>query len=231
MVYLQYFIKFKKNEGVKRMIIQPNSKLVMIGDSVTDCERARPYGEGLFGAIGKGYVSNVEASIMSKYPERKIRVVNMGTSGNTVRDLKDRWDNDVINLNPDWLSIMIGINDVWRQFDLTLQYESHVYLDEYEITLEDLIVKTKPSLKGLILMTPYYMEPNLNDAMRSKMDEYGNVVKKLSKKYDTYFVDTQAAFDKFFEHYHPNMLAWDRIHPNNIGHMILSNEFLKVIEF
>jgi lysophospholipase L1-like esterase len=105
------------------MLIQPNSKLVMIGDSITDCGRARPVGEGLFEALGKGYVSLVDASLQAKEARQRIRVVNMGTSGNTVRDLKARWQSDVFDLNPDWLSIMIGINDVWRQFDSPLQAE------------------------------------------------------------------------------------------------------------
>src|SRR5215211_5094424 len=100
--------------------IQPNSKLVMIGDSITDCERARPVGEGLFDALGRGYVSYMDAFLGAVYPERGIRIVNMGISGNTVRDLKGRWETDVLALKPDWVSLMIGINDVWRQFDSPL---------------------------------------------------------------------------------------------------------------
>src|SRR5262245_14983449 len=111
--------------------IQPASKLVLIGDSITDCERARPVGEGLFAALGKGYVSLVDSLLQSTYPQQGIRVVNMGISGNTVRDLKDRWSSDVLALEPDWLSIMIGINDVWRHFDSPWQHEWHVPLAEY----------------------------------------------------------------------------------------------------
>src|SRR5262245_43928843 len=111
------------------MLIGAKEKLVMIGDSITDCGRARPFGEGLFDAIVKGYVGLVDALITAAYPELGIRVVNVGTSGNTVRDLKDRWDTDVIELKPDWLSIMIGTNDVWRQFDSPLIAESHVGIE------------------------------------------------------------------------------------------------------
>jgi len=64
------------------MKIAPHSKLVFIGDSITDCERARPVGEGLFGALGKGYVSLVEGLLYAIHPAHKIRVVNMGSSGN-----------------------------------------------------------------------------------------------------------------------------------------------------
>ncbi len=212
------------------MLIEKGSKLVMIGDSVTDCERARPVGEGR-GALGSGYVSYVQAMLMAAYPEKGIRVVNMGISGNTVRDLKSRWQTDVVELQPDWLSVMIGINDVWRQFDSTLIKERHVLPDEYAQALEELVVQTKPLVRGLVLMTPYYIEPSTADAMRSTMDKYGEIVKTIARKHGTYLVDTQAAFNRFLQFYHPNMIAWDRVHPNNIGHMILARAFLNAIEF
>lgn len=98
------------------MLVQPNSKLVMIGDSVTDCGRMHPIGEGPHPALGYGYVSFVDHLLLAAYPGHPIRIMNMGISGNTIRDLKGRWRRDVLNLAPDWLSICIGINDVWRRF-------------------------------------------------------------------------------------------------------------------
>lgn len=212
-------------------MLESKTKLVMIGDSITDCDRARPYGEGLFGAIGKGYVSLVDALLTAAYPERGIRVVNMGTSGNTVRDLKERWQTDVLDLKPDWLSIMIGINDVWRQYDLPAQTEQHVYIDEYEETLEALVKRTRPQLQGLVLMTPFYIEPNAEDPMRRTMDQYGEVVRKIASKYDARFVDTQAAFNQVLAHIYPGTLAWDRVHPNMAGHAVLARAFLQAIEY
>src|SRR5437868_3690371 len=113
------------------MIIQPNSKLVMIGDSITDCGRTRPIAEAPYDALGNGYVSLVNGLITATNPELRLRILNMGISGNTVRDLKARWQSDVLALEPDWLSILIGINDVWRHFDMPLQSELQVPLDEY----------------------------------------------------------------------------------------------------
>ena len=203
----------------------------MIGDSITDAGRSQPIGEGLFEALGKGYVSLVDAFLGAWYPGSGIRVVNQGTGGNTVRELKARWQTDVLDLKPDWLSIMIGTNDVWRQFDLPRQKETHVYLDEYEATLEDLIARTTPVLKGLVLMTPFYIEPNRHDSMRAQMDRYGFVVKKLAAKHGAIVVDTQAAFDEVLTTYYPATLAWDRVHPNLIGHTIIARAFLKEIGF
>jgi lysophospholipase L1-like esterase len=213
------------------MLFGKNDKLVMIGDSITDCERLRPVGEGLFNAIGRGYVGNVEAMLTATYPELCLRIVNMGISGNTVRDLKDRWQSDVLDLKPDWLSVMIGTNDVWRQLDSPTQRELHVHIDEYEQTLEELVVRTKPLLKGLILMTPFFIDPNRNDTMRAKMDQYGDVVRRLAAKHSTVFVDTQAAFDRVLEHLYSAALAWDRVHPNQAGHMVLARAFLQAVGY
>ena len=194
--------------------LEKKDKLVMIGDSITDSERARPVGEGLFNAIGRGYVGLVEALLTSTYPELGIRVVNMGISGNTVRDLKGRWETDVLELKPDWVSIMIGANDIWRQFDLPLMTEQHVYIEEYERTLGELVERTRPGVKGLVLMTPFYIEPNANDRMRAVVDRYGEVVKRIAAKHDAVIVDTQAAFNRVLEHLYPATLAWDRVHPS-----------------
>lgn len=209
------------------MQIAAGSKLLFIGDSITDAGRAKPVGEGLFEALGKGYVNLVAGTLGAACPERRIRVVNMGLSGNTVRDLKARWQTDVLDLKPDWLSIMIGINDVWRQFDLPLQREIHVGLEEYAATLEELVAGTKPSIKGLVVMTPFYIEANRADAMRARMDQYGAAAKRIGKAHKAVIVDTQAAFDAYLKYHHSASLAWDRVHPNTTGHMILARAFLK----
>ncbi|MEO6875104.1 MAG: SGNH/GDSL hydrolase family protein [Opitutaceae bacterium] len=211
------------------MKIAAHSKLVFIGDSITDCERARPIGEGLFGAAGKGYVSLVEGLLGAILPGHPIRVVNMGTSGHTVLDLKARWQTDVLDLKTDWLVVMIGVNDVWRQFDLRHQKEIHVLPEVYARTLDELVASTKSKVKGLILMSPFYIEPNRSDAMRSRMDEYGAIVKQTATKHGVQFIDTQAAFDAALQHMNANALAWDRVHPNNIGHAIIARAFLNAV--
>lgn len=213
------------------MKIEQGQKLVMIGDSITDSERRRPLGEGLFGGIGKGYVSFVDALLAVRYPERGIRVINMGNSGNTVRDLKARWETDVIELKPDWLSIMIGINDVWRQYDQPTITESHVYIEEYEETLRELVSRTLPLVKGMVLMTPFYIEPNPEDKMRRTMDQYGAVVKGVAEEFGTLFVDTQAAFNELTKTMYPASLAWDRVHPSATGHMAIARAFLQEINY
>jgi lysophospholipase L1-like esterase len=213
------------------MIIPPNSKLLLIGDSITDCDRARPIGEGLFDALGRGYVNLVNSHLTVGYPAHRIWMVNMGVSGDTVRDLHNRWETDVLALRPNWLSVCIGINDVWRHFHSPCQPEWHVSLDEYFTTLDALLRKTRPTLDGLILMTPYFIEPDRNEPMRELMDRFSEAVRQLAKEYQAILVDTQAAFDDVLRHVHPMALAWDRVHPTPGGHMVLALAFLNAIEF
>jgi len=210
--------------------LSEGERLVFIGDSITDCGRRQPVGDGR-DALGNGYVALVQALLTATDAGRRIRVINVGTSGNTVRDLKGRWQRDVVDLRPDWLSIMIGINDVWRQFDQPLLTESHVYIAEYEATLRELVERTRPALRGLVLMTPYYIEPSRDDAMRAAMDRYGAVVRRVAADHRAVCVDTQAAFDAVLQHLYPGALAGDRVHPGTAGHMILARAFLDGIGF
>lgn len=209
------------------MIIQPGSKLLMIGDSITDCGRARPVGEGGGNGLGDGYVALVDAWLRAAHPARPVTVVNMGIGGDTVRELRARWQTDVVSHNPDWLSIMIGINDVWRLFGQTP--EQHVPPNEYAAALEQLVGETRPRLRGLVLMTPYFIEPDPREPMRALMDEYGKRVAGLAARHDAILVDTQAAFDAVLAHVPPMDLSLDRVHPYLTGHMILARAFLRGI--
>jgi len=213
------------------MLIEPKSKLLMIGDSITDCGRAFPTGETINDGLGNGYVSLVNALLMLTYPGHQIRTVNMGISGNTVLDLERRWESDVLGLNPDWLSVLIGINDVWRNFDPLSQTEELISREKYAHILEKLVSRTRPQLKGLILMTPYFIEPNKLEPMRAMMDDFGAIVPQLAGTYQAIFVDTQAAMDVAMKDIPPMSLALDRVHPNQIGHMILARAFLSAIGF
>ena len=202
--------------------------LLFIGDSITDAGRARPVGEG--NGLGGGYPSQVAALLGATYPERKIRVLNTGISGNTIRNLKSRWQKDVIDLKPDWLSIMIGTNDVWRQFSGTNNPDS-VFPEEFVKTYNELLLQTKPLVKGITLLTPFYVEPDKDQPMRKRMDEYGQLVRKIAREHGCRFGDTQAAYDKALKSVPFATLAGDKVHPSAAGHMVLSRTFLKTIDY
>ena len=213
------------------MIFEHMDRIVFAGDSITDMGSKQPVGEGLFDNTGRSYVRIIENMLACYYPEIYLRVTNSGISGNTSRDLIERWDRDVIALNPQWVSICIGVNDVWRQFDSPAMSDKAVQPDEYRDNLIKMIESVKDKVKGIFLMAPYYMEPNSNDAMRARMDEYGRICRELAEKYGCIFIDLQEMFNKYFKHRHSSFIAWDRVHPNQIGATIIAREFLKHCDF
>lgn len=206
-------------------------RIVFSGDSVTDMGSVNPVGEGLFDNVGHSYVRIIENMLAVYYPEIKIRVTNSGISGNTSRDLLARFDRDVVDLNPDWVSICIGINDVWRQFDSPAIPDCHVMPDEYAKNLETMILKVKDKVKGVFVLTPYIMEPNSEDMMRSRMNEYVQICSDLAQKYGCIFVDFQKMYEDYCRIRHSSYIAWDRIHPNQIGATLMAREFLKKCDF
>jgi lysophospholipase L1-like esterase len=203
------------------------TKLLFIGDSITDCDRARPIGEGNLGEkLGTGYVHLVDALLTATVPDHPYRCVNMGVSGDTVRELKRRWQTDVVALQPDALVIMIGINDVWRHFDRPLNREAQISHQEYRETLDELVRNCGVAPPSITLMAPYFIEPDRTEPMRRRMDEFGNILRELAGLHAATFVDTQQAFDAVLRHVHPMRLANDRVHPNWAGHVIIARAFI-----
>lgn len=218
-------------DKLSAMKIKAQQKIVFTGDSITDCGRARPHGSAPDG-LGNGYVQLVDALLSAANPELEIEVWNTGISGNTVRDLKARWNDDVLSIRPDWLSIMIGTNDVWRQFDSADDSTLGVLPDEYENTLCELVSSTRSSLSGgLVVMTPFFVDTNASEPMRVMIEQYGAIAQRVAAENDALFVDTQAAFDAVMQHREPSVLAGDKVHPSVVGHIVLARAFLQAIDF
>lgn len=213
------------------MIFENFDRIVFAGDSVTDMGSAQPVGEGLFDNLGRSYVRVIENMLYTWYPELNFRVTNSGISGNTSRDLLARYDRDVLSLSPDYVSICIGINDVWRQFDVPGIPGEACTPEEYESNLREMITRTRDKVKGLFLATPYFMEPCREDRMRARMDEYVDIMRHLAAEYGCELVDFQLAYDRLFEHKHSALIAWDRVHPNQIGATVMAREFLRHCDF
>lgn len=213
------------------MILEAKSKLLMIGDSITDCGRDYPVGEAPFDGLGNGYVSLVDGWLRALYPALQVRVMNLGVSGNTVTDLALRWQDDVLAMEPDYVSVMIGVNDVWRHFDQPLQVERHVDITTYYNTLDALVRQTRPRVKAMFLLSPFYLEPNRSDLMRQMVDAYGAQMKRVADLHEgVYYVDVQAAFDEVMADVYTAMLARDRVHPNVTGHLVIARAFLQAVE-
>jgi len=207
------------------MLFEHGQKILFIGDSITDTGRrlvTPPY--------GTGYVSLIRAFVDARYPELNLRWENRGIGGNTVRDLRDRWDEDVIREQPDWLSVKIGINDVWRTFDRN--GEGSVPIDEYETTLRSLLQRaTDETPAKLIVAEPYHIEADTTHPMRAMMDEYGLIARKIAEEFGAIGIRTQEAFDRALASQPASAWADDQIHPGLPGHAIIALAYLRAIGF
>jgi lysophospholipase L1-like esterase len=208
------------------MLFTQPTTLLFVGDSITDCGRDR---ESSGTDLGAGYVAQVQALLDAHHPEAKIRYLNTGISGNRVTDLEARWDVDVLAHKPDWVSVMIGTNDVWRQFDKPLVEQ--VLLPAYSEKLQGLVERTLPQVQGMIVMSPFFLETNVKEPMRKLMDRYGAATRAIAERNELRFVDVQAAFDAWLLHNHTSQLCADRVHPNAIGHNIIASAFLNAVGF
>lgn len=207
------------------MIFEQGQKIVFIGDSITDAGRT-----GVTPPYGTGYMSLVRAFVTACYPERDLEWENRGISGNTVRDLKARWDVDVIALKPDWLSIKIGINDVWRKYGQ--RPDEAVSVDEYEETLRGLIQRAVDETGcKLIIAEPYVIEKNPSDPQLVDTIEMAQVARRIAHDFGAVNVRTQEAFDNVLQHSEPSDWSVDRIHPNLAGHAVIAQAFLHAIGF
>lgn len=207
------------------MLFEQGQKVVFIGDSITDCGRRdadAPY--------GAGYVSLVRAFTIARYPELALRFENRGIGGDTVRHLEARWQADVLDERPDWLSVKIGINDVWRTFDSA--GAGAVSIKDYESVYRQLLTSAVAQTGcRLIIAEPYVIEPDQADPMRAAMDRYGAVARRLGAEFGAVTVRTQAAFDVALASTTPTDWADDRVHPNLAGHAVIAEAFLRAIDW
>jgi lysophospholipase L1-like esterase len=207
------------------MIFSSGQRVVFIGDSITDCDRrgaAAPYGDG--------YVELVRSLVVARHPELGLTWVNRGIGGDTVRDLAQRWEADAIGTAPDWLSVMIGINDIWHSFGS--QPERAVPIDEYAATLRELLRRAVDRTGcRLIVAEPYIIEPDRAEAQRAATDRYCLVAREIAAELNAVVVRTQDAFDEVLRVTAPAEWADDRIHPNRPGHAVIAQEFLRALDF
>ncbi|HIZ72958.1 MAG TPA: SGNH/GDSL hydrolase family protein [Candidatus Gallimonas intestinavium] len=202
-------------------MIKNNDTILFAGDSTTDADKKATFRE-----LGNGYVKLIFHFLRAFRPEEKYYIVNAGVSGNTSRDLLARWEPDVLAKKPDVVFCMIGINDVWRHFDVFEKEDYYVSLEEYERNLEQM-AESADNVREFVFVSPFFMEGNGADPMRQMTERYAAVMKKVADRRGLRFVDMQAAFDIFLQHRSGISISWDRVHPGDTGSMIIARRLLE----
>lgn len=194
------------------------ARILFQGDSITDGNRGRSLDPNHI--LGHGYAFIIAARQGAAFPTAKLDFYNRGVSGNTVRELQKRWTKDTLELKPDLLSVMIGVNDSGKK----------VPLAEYEQTYDALLSAARaanPQLK-LVLCAPFVK--HVGGPVPADIVARQQIVAKLAAQYGAALVDFQKVFDAATTSEVPaDYWIWDTVHPTYRGHQLMADEWERVV--
>ncbi len=220
---------FHQQGASMSFMIKSGQKVVCIGDSITDCGRRAESAP-----LGNGYVKYFNDLVVAHYPERNISVINKGISGNTIIDLENRWEDDVIYHRPDWLTILIGINDLHYVLRKDPNWQECVS-EKFAQRYEEILAETKNKLKcGIILLEPFYISADSSNKWRSsvlsELKKYVSAVRKISEKFGTGLVKLQEIFQKQLKYRDSETFCPEPVHPNTSGHILIASELFEAFK-
>ena len=203
------------------------SRLLFQGDSITDMGRDKnSETKDRNHSLGHSYVFLLAARLGVEMPDAQLEFINRGVSGNTVGDLRQRWEKDALEVNPDVLTILIGTNNVGLNKGLdTFEADYRAILDASR--------KANPELR-LVLMDPFVLKSgNLKNeqawtSRRAATDKLRVIVAKIAKEYDAVHIKTQDIFDAAAD-VSPEHLIWDGIHPLPQGQELIARHWLQEV--
>ncbi len=192
------------------------------GDSITDAGR----GESPNG-LGHGYVSVAAMALQALYPERKLTITNRGISGNRVKDLVARWGPDCIDLAPDLVSIMIGVNDCWRRYDA----EDPTPVEKFEEDYRDILGQVRDRLGAKIVIVEPFVLPHPPDRVkwREDLDPKIDAARRLAREFAEVYVPMDGVFASKLATTDPGYWAGDGVHPTPAGHGLIALEWVKAV--
>ena len=209
------------------------SKLILFqGDSITDAGRSRENDR----ASGQGYARLTEAELGFTYPE-EYTFLNRGISGNRIVDVYARIKMDIINLAPDYMSILIGINDVWHEWTKKNGVSAQKFEKIYDMLIEE-IKEALPEIKIMIL-EPFVLPGSATESNEEQEGRYeyfrketllrAAAARRIAEKHNLVFVPLQEKFDAANDA-HPDVWLSDGVHPAAPGAHLIKNEWVKAFE-
>ena len=197
--------------------------LVFLGDSVTDCGR---HPDGIYN-LGTGYPNIFSALFRVKYPGSNINFVNKGVGGNRTTEILNRLQSDVLDMHPQVVTLLIGVNDVWRFYEFPASKRG-IYAEQYRENLKKIIEPILASGAKMLVMTPYMVDTNPNEPMRTQVLEYAAICKEVAESYGIETIELQPVFESLMQNGLTSYeLSGDRVHPKVTGHAAIALELLK----
>ena len=196
-------------------------RIVFFGDSITDCDRDRSDDKSL----GNGYVKILADKLRPIYPDMDIELINKGVSGNEVCDLLARVHSDVIDLQPDAVVIMIGINNVIHQFKIGKKLD----LKQFELDLSALIEALKEAGIVVIFLEPFLLPAPDKKRLRPLFDKELEIINRICVKECDEFVAFDEMFNGLCESWPYSAYSEDGVHPTFKGSNLIANTAIKAI--
>ncbi len=195
--------------------------MLFIGDSITDAGRDRSNPDDL----GGGYPSVVAATYAAGiHAADGVRFLNRGISGNRIRDLRARWQANCLDLAPDVVSIMIGINDTWRRYDSDDETPVNAFERDYRAILQGTV---DSSSGALVLVEPFLLPVrDGQESWREDLDPKIAVVRQLAADYSATLVSLDTLITQAAATRDPAKLAHDGVHPTPEGHVFIARTWL-----
>ena len=216
------------NKMAKSFLFKNGETIVFIGDSITDCGR-----RDQFFPYGNGYAKMVIDLVTACYPEKSLTYFNRGIGRDNVEGLHNRWHDDLILLKPDWVSILIGINDLLR----FLGGSTTLAPDRYEKLYRAILERTKQETKAkLILLEPFYISHDFkSDSFCSRVlkviPDYIKIVRRLVGEFDALLIKTHDIFQEQLKYRSADTFCVEPVHPNATGHLVIAHELLKAVNY
>jgi lysophospholipase L1-like esterase len=201
-----------------------DARILFQGDSITDGNRGRSADPNHI--LGHGYVFIIAAKYGAAFPDLKLDFLNRGNSGNTVPDLEKRWQKDTLDLKPDLLSVLIGVNDSARGLPV----------DQFEQAYDKLLADARaanPAIR-LVLCEPFTLpvrDRKTNwEAWSSVVSKHGQAVGRLAARHHAAFVRFQQVFDDACKRAPADYWIWDGVHPTYSGHQLMADEWERALK-
>lgn len=209
---------------MSQLLLRRGARVLFQGDSITDAGRSRENDREL----GQGYANFIAAWLSARYPERSLTFLNRGISGNRIYDLENRWTEDCLALKPDWLSIMIGINDTWRRYDS----QTPSPLAEYEACYRRLLDRVSAESDARIILLEPFVLPTPPDriAWREDLDPRIDAVRRVARDYEALYLPLDGLFAAASTKREPAFWAADGVHPTQAGHALIAQAWIEAME-
>ncbi len=209
-------------------LVSKGDVILFQGDSITDAGRSREKAgvPNEQPGLGAGYAWLAAAEMLVDRPHDQLKIYNRGVSGHKVFQLADRWQADCLDLHPNLLSILIGVNDFWHTLDGKYKGTVEVYERDYRALLERTL-KALPEVK-LVICEPFVLRCGaVNDKWFPQFEAYRAAAKRVADAFHANFIPFQAMFDQAVAYAPADQWAKDGVHPSNAGASLMAHNWLR----